>query len=96
MDQAPTIADSLVMTPQLWSSVIFSILRHGLSMLGGAIVVKDHEGDLMTLAGAIVAIAPVIISVRRSRRHAVRVDELESKVADAEETKTTPTPDTKP
>lgn len=47
-------------------TIILSLLRHGLSMIGGAIIVKEHDSDLAMLAGAISILVPVVWSCIKS------------------------------
>ena len=56
------------METEILKTIVFSMLRHGLSLLGGTIIATQHQSELNTLAGAIVAIIPVVISVYKDRK----------------------------
>lgn len=56
------------METEILKTIVFSILRHSLSLIGGTIIATQHQNELNTLAGAIVAIIPVIISVYKDKK----------------------------
>lgn len=57
------------METELLRTVLFSVFRHFLSMIGGTMIASQNENALNTLAGAIVALIPVAISVYKDKKN---------------------------
>jgi len=55
------------METTLFRAVLLSVIRHGLTAAGCAVVLESHGADIEALVGAAVAVAPVIWSAWRSR-----------------------------
>lgn len=48
------------MNTAIATPVVYSILRQLLAAIGGAVLVTKHDSELMTLAGFLVAVVPVV------------------------------------
>ena len=56
------------MEPTLFRAVLMSVIRHGLTAAGCAVVLDGHGADIETLVGLVVGLAPVVWSAWRSRQ----------------------------
>lgn len=56
------------METTLFKAVLLSVIRHGLTAAGCAVVLDSHGADIETLVGIVVGLAPVVWSAWRSRQ----------------------------
>lgn len=56
------------METTLFKAVLLSVIRHGLTAAGCAVVLDSHGADIETLAGIVVGLAPVVWSAWRSKQ----------------------------
>ena len=55
------------METTLFRAVLLSVIRHGLTAAGCAVVLDSHGADVEALVGLVVGLAPVVWSAWRSR-----------------------------